>query len=458
MSLAAIILPPATLAYLAYLAYRFVRPLTLPPVKANLHRSSPKRFRRAKTKSPLAAIARTALAVEDRIFTERRVGFYASGIAAAYVISVAWLLLRHGLAVTTDGVNCTDFTWIWLSSKLASSGIVSQIYDYAIFSAARVALIGPPNCVIEHFDYPPTLLLFTYPLSLMPYFTAFLAWIAATLLLDRAAVYAIIPRRAAVIAAVTSVPVLINVLLGHNGFLTAGLVGLALAFLERRRPWLAGIFLGLLTYKPQFGILFPLALLVSRDWRVILSAAATGVIFGLAAAIAFGDQAWPSFIDVLAERASSLNSDPALNLPLVSVLGFLLADGVNAHTAWTVQLTVTAIVALTVGACWAQPFSYPLKAATLAIGSVLAAPHAIGYDLCILSIAAAFLVKDGLLRGFLPGERAVMLICWVGLIVAIGPIPPIICVVLLALAARRAVVCGRETFVAPGPILMAIQR
>jgi hypothetical protein len=51
-----------------------------------------------------------------------------------------------------------------------------------------------------------------------------------------------------------------------------------------------------------------------------------------------------------------------------------------------------------------------------------------------------------------------MLICWVGLIVAIGPIPPIIRVVLLALAARRAVVCGRETFVAPGPILMAIQR
>jgi hypothetical protein len=45
MSLAAIIIPPATLAYLGYLAYRFVHPPTSPPVNANPHRSSPTRFR-----------------------------------------------------------------------------------------------------------------------------------------------------------------------------------------------------------------------------------------------------------------------------------------------------------------------------------------------------------------------------------------------------------------------------
>jgi hypothetical protein len=296
--------------------------------------------------------------------------------------------------------------------------------------------------------------LFTYPLGLMPYATAFAVWIPATLLLYLAAVYAIIPRRAAVVAAVTSVPVLLNVLLGHNGFLTAGLIGLTLALMERR-PWLSGIFLGLLTYKPQFGILFPFALLASRDWRVILGAAATSVLFGLAAAVDFGFEAWPAFIGALVERASSLNEDPALNLPLVSALGFLRAHGVNAHTAWTLQLAVTAIVAVAVSALWARPFSYPLKAATLAIGSILAAPHAIGYDLCILSIAAAFLVKDGSSRGYLPGERMIMLMCWVGLILPIGPVPTIICVILLTLAARRVVVCREETPTASYQILKA---
>ena len=35
-----------------------------------------------------------------------------------------------------------------------------------------------------------------------------------------------------------------------------------------RRPRLSGVLLGLLTFKPQIGILFPFALFVSRKWRV----------------------------------------------------------------------------------------------------------------------------------------------------------------------------------------------
>jgi alpha-1,2-mannosyltransferase len=57
----------------------------------------------------------------------------------------------------------------------------------------------------------------------------------------------------ALVAAMASAPVLKNAQLGYNGFLTAGLFGLTLVFLERR-PWLSRILLGLLTYKPQFGV------------------------------------------------------------------------------------------------------------------------------------------------------------------------------------------------------------
>jgi hypothetical protein len=391
--------------------------------------------------------------IENRLFTEWRIGFYASGIAAAYAITVAWIIIRNGLPGTADGISCTDFAWIWFSSKLASLNVSALIYDYPAFAAAHAAWDGMPPCIIEHFDYPPTLLLLTYPLGLMPYLTAFCGWIGATLALYLVAVYAIIPRRAAVLAAVTPFAVVIlNVLLGHNGFLTAGLVGLALVSIERR-PWLAGIFLGLLTYKPQFGILFPFALLALRDWRAIFGAAVTSVIFGLAAALAFGHDVWPSFIAALGERAGSLNQDPTLNLGLVSPLGFLLARGVDAHTAWTVQLAVTTIMAATIYAVWARPLSFPLKAAALATGSVLASPHAFGYDLCILSIAAAFLVKDGLSRGFLTGERSAMLLCWLGLVLAIGPIAMIDCMVLFTLVARRVVVCREPALISTRPVL-----
>jgi hypothetical protein len=375
-------------------------------------------------------------------FTERRLGLWASVVVLVYVI-VIWQIIRAGMPIGTENKDCVDFTWIWLSSKFALSSALAQAYDYSVFSAARATLVGPPNCVLEHLDYPPTLLFFTYPLGSMRYSIAFGAWMVATLLLYLAAVYAIIPRPVAVIAAVTSHPVLINILLGHDGFLTAGLIGLALAFAERR-PWSSGIFLGLLTYKPQFGILFPFVLLASRNWRALLSATTMSAMFGATAAIAFGYQVWPSFIGALVERASSLNQDQGLNVPLVSVFGFLRSVGVSAHISWTVQLAVTAIVAVTVCALWARPITYSLKAAALCVGSLIASPHAISYDLCILSIAVACLVKDGMSRGFLPGERVIMLICWAGLIPMMGPIPAIICAVLFALVVRRAVLCEAD--------------
>ena len=48
-----------------------------------------------------------------------------------------------------------------------------------------------------------------------------------------------------------------NALVGQNGFLTAALIGGTL-YLIPIRPVLAGICLGLLTYKPQYGLLFPM--------------------------------------------------------------------------------------------------------------------------------------------------------------------------------------------------------
>ena len=66
-------------------------------------------------------------------------------------------------------------------------------------------------------------------------------------------------------------------------------------------------------------------------------------------------------------------------------------------------------------------------------------PYVLRYDLCILSIPVAFLVKDGLSRGFLAGERTVIVICIAAFLLwlALVPIGPVIYVVLLFLIARR---------------------
>ena len=233
--------------------------------------------------------SRGMVEIEDRIFTERRIRFYGCGVAVAYALSLAWRLVHGQWVILPDGrLRCIDFGWMWLSGRFAVSGNSTQIFDYSTFSAAQIALFGHDNCpFITPYVYPPIYLFMTYFLGFMPYLIAFAVWVLATLFLYGTAVYTIIPRRAAVIAAMSPFFVAVNADFGHNGFITAGLVGFSLAFLERR-PWLSGIFLGLLSYKPHVGLLFPLALLASRNWRALSSATAATVIIGFGAAFAFG--------------------------------------------------------------------------------------------------------------------------------------------------------------------------
>jgi alpha-1,2-mannosyltransferase len=388
--------------------------------------------------------SRGLVEIEDRIFTERRIGFYGMGVAVAYALSLGWRLLHGQWIYLADGrLRCTDFGWMWLSGKFAVSGDPARIFDYSKFSAAQFALYGPGNCpFFTPFEYPPAFLFFTYALGFLPYLVAFAAWVLVTLSLYGTAVYAIIPRRAAVIAAMAPFFVAVNADFGHNGFITAALFGFSLAFLERR-PWLSGIFLGLLTYKPHLGVLFPLAVLAARNWLALASAAAATVVLGTGAAIVFGSEGWASFLHALLDRQSTLSPDSAVPLALHSVFGLLRWAEAGAQVSWVGHLTVAAFVAITVCIVWAKPVPFSLRATILCIGSAMVSPYILFYDLSILSIAVAFLVRDGLVRGFLPGERTAILICFAALFLVQIPIGPVVCAALFSLAARRIVASGR---------------
>ena len=387
---------------------------------------------------------RRLVEIEDLIFSERRIRFYGTGVAVAYVLALIWRFIHSQWIFLSDGrLRCTDFGWMWLSCKFAASGQSAQIFDYSAFSAAQIALFGRDGCAFfTPFVYPPTYLFFTYPLGWMPYLVAFGVWVLATLCLYELAVFAIIPRRTAVIAAIAPYAVAVNVDFAHNGFISAALIGFSLVFIERR-PWLSGICLGLLTYKPHIGVLFPLALLASRNWRALASAAIASLMLGIGAAFAFGSEGWASFLHTLLDRQSTLSPDAAVPLALHSVFGLLRWLELSGQVSWGGHLIVAAIVALTVWVVWAKRIPFSIKAAVLCIGSAMVPPYILFYDLCILTIAVAFLVRDGMSRGFLPGERTVILICFAALFLVQVPIGPVVCATLLFLAARRIVAFGR---------------
>src|SRR5207248_327842 len=150
-------------------------------------------------------------------------------------------------------------------------------YDYARVSAVQLgALPWREGAAVPIFPwhYPPMFLIIVAGLALLPYGTALAAWLAATLLAYPATVRAIPPDRPAIMAALAFPAVFVNLGHGQNGFLSTALLGGGLLLLGRR-PALAGFLLGLLAYKPQLGLLLPLALLAGSHWRAMIVAGLT---------------------------------------------------------------------------------------------------------------------------------------------------------------------------------------
>ena len=205
--------------------------------------------------------------------------------------------------------------------------------------------------------------------------------------------------------------VFVNLGHGHNGFLTAALIGLALLWLDRR-PVVAGILFGLLAYKPQFGLLIPLVLLATGRWRTLFAAAATVVALTLAVTAVFGMETWRAFFASAPFTREVLEQGgPGWHL-IQSVFSFVRMWGGPIPLAYAAQGALTLGLAAALVWLWRSPADFALKAAALCLATLLATPYSMDYDMMALAPAIAFLAMHGLRRGFAPYEITALAALW----------------------------------------------
>jgi alpha-1,2-mannosyltransferase len=249
--------------------------------------------------------------------------------------------------------------------------------------------------------------------------------------------------------------VFVNLGHGHNGFLTAALIGFALIHLDTR-PVLAGILFGLLAYKPQFGIMIPLVLIATGRWRTVFAAGATVALLTLVATLVFGTETWRAFF-TFAEytRVHVLETGETGWHKIQSVFSWARMWGASVPLAYAVQGAVTIVVAGAVVWLWRSSASFALKAAALCLAAILATPYSLDYDLMVLAPAIAFLARDGLARGFCPYEKTALAFLWVVPLFARGlaqatfiPCGVIAMLVMFALVMRKAAVAIGEPRIA----------
>ena len=394
------------------------------------------------------------------IFAAWRLRAYAYGIAIVYVVAFVDMYWTGGWIVNSTGAPIyTDFTTFWVAGLQALHGDTAALFDTTEFLNIQTALLGPHDFFYPNWGYPPTFSLIMAPFALLPYVSAFLAWDFLTLLGCVVVVYLIVRRSPAVALVLASPFTAWNFLAGQNGFLTASLLGAALLSLERQ-PALAGVFIGCLTYKPQFCILLPLALAASREWRALASAAATALLLAGGSIAALGVSAWEAFPRGILELSTVLQAGGSPGVEgnwgyFQSIYGLIRYLHGGAVLAWVGQVIVTLCVAVIVWLVWRSPARYALKAAILSAATLLAT-RAFAYDLAAIAVPVAFLARDQMRCGLLRGEQTILLgtfVAVLALLVALGdprvgvtfgsvPIGPALTLTILGLVLRRVISSG----------------
>jgi hypothetical protein len=359
------------------------------------------------------------------------------------VVSLAAFYLQ-GLWIKEGAGNVADFLALWAAGRAALAGHAAAAYDWPTLRLIEENAVGHFNGYLG-WRYPPPFLFVAAALALLPYASAFLVWLFGTFLCYLAAIRAIIGDRVGYFLAAAFPPVLANFMAGQNGFLSASLIGGALALLERQ-PIGAGVLLGLLTYKPHLGLLFPIALVAGGYWRVFITAAIVTALMAALSLAAFGAEGWHAFFPVIGDAMYA--ESQAYWGRLQSAFGLVRLFFDSEVLAWAVQGTMAIIAAAAVAILWRGRTAYEIKAAALGAGVLMATPHVLTYDLVILAVPIAFLFRLGRTQGFLKHELAgIGLACVLILIYpfVVAPVAYVAVLVVATLVLRRALVwAGQE--------------
>ncbi|HTW28698.1 MAG TPA: glycosyltransferase family 87 protein [Acetobacteraceae bacterium] len=392
----------------------------------------------------------------SRPWLGRRFILIAASVLLALQVAGAGFLLAgaYGL-VPRYGPATVSFEGFYAAGVLADRGEPAWVYDESILRHFALQRGAPGQDVSAgaasgyvYFIYSPLYLLLCAPLAWLPFAMAFAAFEIVTLI-----AYVLAMRR---IVGLAGPALLLPVLAfpasfwtlgyGQNSFLTAALFGAATLLVDRR-PWAAGFLFGLIAFKPQFGLLIPVALLAGKRWPAIAGAVlSVCLLAGLSVAL-FGWETWSAYVHRVLGAAGTYQFEESQTNPFASISPFAAARllGFSVMHARLLQLAATLSGAFVVGWVWRNRLSLATRSAVLIAATLVASPYGLLYDVVIGGIAGAWLAREGVRRGFLPWEKAGLTTLYIlplfifqaGLFLRL-PLVPLLGAGLVAICLRRA--------------------
>jgi hypothetical protein len=335
---------------------------------------------------------------------------------ALFVLTLASYLLTTNWAGAFPRDKATlvvgrDFLNLWMYGVAVFEPDPARYYDLVTYNDTLAQLLGPgyPG---QNWPNPPTALVVMAPFGVLNYFPALFAWFAVSLLAFYLAGRREVKDLRTLLIVLVSPAALMCVLSGQSSLLTTAALLAIFASLDKE-PIAAGVLIGLLTVKPQLGILFPFVLIASGRWKVFFAAAATATAL-LAASVAIGGiEGWQDYVTkALPLQREVLQDAAGTAMPFQPSIFMNVRGVVGNHFGEMIQFAfaLAAVATVSLAFRYRKDADPRMLQALFFACAVSASPYMGAYDLLPLTFAAVALIAEEKLDGV--GRRLAQLVFW----------------------------------------------
>jgi hypothetical protein len=151
----------------------------------------------------------------------------------------------------------------------------------------------------------------------------------------------------------------------------------------------------LLTFKPQLGLLVPLMLILTAQWRCLAAASVAALVLAGVTAAIFGPQIWVDYVTVAMPMQQLVLTHGSGIFPAMMPTAFMNARiaGLPLEWCWAIQAVISAAaVAAVVWTFW-KSRDRVLSIALFVTASFLVTPYAFNYDMVVFTFIV-MMIRD----------------------------------------------------------------
>jgi hypothetical protein len=332
---------------------------------------------------------------QPQLVVHVRVGYFEARGHATLVAAIFWLSAVLAYAIPGDryligGLKAPDFVQVYTLASIAFREPYPTVARLDSFQKHQAELV-PASANDTYLPvYPPVAALIFAPFAKLPYVGAATTWVALSLaiyaliayLVWRTAASVLPDRRFVGVALAAFPPAWFLVIDGQVTILP--LIGLYLSWegLRRERFFFAGLATGLLTVKPQLGIILWITLFLGGPWRAVAGSAVAMLTVLAAVVLSMGNQAVSAYASTLAQlpAVEHLLEPAPWRMHSLRTLTNVLPP-VMSTAVWGVSAAL--VVAATLRT-WRSTAPVAIRFSVVVLATVLVNPHMFVYDTTVL--------------------------------------------------------------------------